>query len=476
LEFKELIRKNFKLNPTPSQELLFDNLEKFLDSEAERSIFLLKGYAGTGKTTFLNSFIKTIPKFGWKSTLLAPTGRAAKVMANYSKKKAGTIHRKIYKQVEDSYNGQLVFELQKNVAEGTIYVVDEASMIGDQREFGQNGLLKDLIQYVFEGDQNKLILIGDEAQLPPVGMSLSPALDIDHLANQYFAEVFSSILVDVVRQGADSGILYNATLLRSNLDSKNLDISLSTSAFKDIFKMGSDKLEDGIRYAYDKYGQENTVIITRSNKNAVQYNSFIRNRINYSENELEVGDLLMIVKNNYSILDEDSEAGFIANGEYARVLRIGREEEVHGFRFQHVSLKLIDYPEDPEFDTLIFLETLYSHSPSLSAEQNKALYESVQKDYFWVKSKKEQKKLIKADKYLNALQVKFAYALTCHKSQGGQWPVVFIDALYLPEQTLDKETIRWLYTALTRGINEVYLINFQSFLFNTAAKNETEKK
>jgi exodeoxyribonuclease V len=462
LEFKELIRKNFKLNPTPSQELLFDNLEKFLDSEAERS--------------FLNSFIKTIPKFGWKSTLLAPTGRAAKVMANYSKKKAGTIHRKIYKQVEDTYNGQLMFELQKNVAEGTIYIVDEASMIGDQREFGQNGLLKDLIQYVFAGDQNKLILIGDEAQLPPVGMSLSPALDIDHLSNQYFAEVLSSTLVDVVRQGADSGILYNATLLRSNLDSKNLDISLSTSAFKDIFKMGSDKLEDGIRYAYDKYGQENTVIITRSNKNAVQYNSFIRNRINYSENELEVGDLLMIVKNNYSILDEDSEAGFIANGEYARVLRIGREEDVHGFRFQHVSLKLIDYPEDPEFDTLIFLETLYSHSPSLSTEQNKALYESVQKDYFWVKSKKEQKKLIKADKYLNALQVKFAYALTCHKSQGGQWPVVFIDALYLPEQTLDKETIRWLYTALTRGMNEVYLINFQSFLFNTAAKNETEKK
>jgi exodeoxyribonuclease V len=445
--------------------MLFGELANFLADESERSIFLLKGYAGTGKTTFLSSFIKTIPSFGWNSTLLAPTGRAAKVMANYSKKKAQTIHRKIYTQVEDNYNGRMAFERQKNVAENTIFIIDEASMISDTREFGTNGLLQDLIGFVFSGTNNKLILIGDEAQLPPVGTHLSPALHFDHLQNQYYAKVFTCTLVEVMRQETDSGILINATWLRQELDKKKPIIQLRTNHFNDIFKMTGEKIEDGIRYAYDKYGRENTVIITRSNKNAVAYNSLIRNRINYAENELENGDLLMVVKNNYSILPESSEAGFIANGEYAEVKRIGREEEMHGFRFQHVTLKLQDYPDEPEFETLIILDTLYSASPNLSAEQNKALYESVLKDYSWVKTKKEQKKLMKADKYLQALQVKFAYALTCHKSQGGQWPIVFIDALYLPDNTIDHETIRWLYTAVTRGMKEVYFINFQSFMF-----------
>jgi exodeoxyribonuclease V len=445
--------------------MLFSELANFLADESERSIFLLKGYAGTGKTTFLSSFIKTIPSFGWNSTLLAPTGRAAKVMANYSKKKAQTIHRKIYTQVEDNYNGRMAFERQKNVAENTIFIIDEASMISDTREFGTNGLLQDLIGFVFSGTNNKLILIGDEAQLPPVGTHLSPALHFDHLQNQYYAKVFTCTLVEVMRQETDSGILINATWLRQELDKKKPIIQLRTNHFNDIFKMTGEKIEDGIRYAYDKYGRENTVIITRSNKNAVAYNSLIRNRINYAENELENGDLLMVVKNNYSILPESSEAGFIANGEYAEVKRIGREEEMHGFRFQHVTLKLQDYPDEPEFETLIILDTLYSASPNLSAEQNKALYESVLKDYSWVKTKKEQKKLMKADKYLQALQVKFAYALTCHKSQGGQWPIVFIDALYLPDNTIDHETIRWLYTAVTRGMKEVYFINFQSFMF-----------
>jgi exodeoxyribonuclease V len=386
-------------------------------------------------------------------------------MANYSKKKAQTIHRKIYTQVEDMYNGRMAFERQKNVAENTIYIVDEASMISDTREFGTNGLLQDLIGFVFSGVNNKLILIGDEAQLPPVGTHLSPALHFDHLQNQYHARVFTCTLVEVMRQEAESGILTNATWLRQELGKEKPYIQLRTNHFNDIFKMTGEKIEDGIRYAYDKYGRENTVIITRSNKNAVAYNSLIRNRINYAENELENGDLLMVVKNNYGILPEDSEAGFIANGEYAEVKRIGREEEMHGFRFQQVTLKLQDYPDEPEFETMIILDTLYSAAPNLNSEQNKAFYESVVQDYAWVKNKKELKKHLKTDKYLQALQVKFAYALTCHKSQGGQWPIVFIDALYLPDNVIDQETVRWLYTAVTRGMKEVYFINFQSFMF-----------
>jgi exodeoxyribonuclease-5 len=229
--------------------------------------------------------------------------------------------------------------------------------------------------------------------------------------------------------------------------------------------MTGEKLEDGIRYAYDKYGVENTIILTRSNRNAVQYNRLIRNQINYSDSELDNGDILMVVKNNYTVLGDDSEAGFVANGEFAIVRRIGREEEMHGFRFQNVTLQLLDYPDEPTFETLIILDTLYSNSPSLTQEENKKLYESVAKDYFWVKSRREKSKMIKEDKYMSALQVKFAYALTCHKAQGGQWNAVFIDQIYLPNEEIDIEIVRWLYTAITRGISEVFFVNFQSAFF-----------
>ncbi len=463
--FNDLLLKSFKFKPTESQIKLFKLIEEFVNDEEERTSFILKGYAGTGKTTFLGAFIKILPKFGWKFELLAPTGRAAKVMTSYANKKAQTIHRKIYKQKEDSYSGNLIFELQSNKAEGTIFIIDEASMISDAREFGNNGLLHDIINYVFEGTENKILFLGDEAQLPPVSMQLSPALDVNHIQNFYHSKVYTLTLTDVMRQEQNSGILNNATQLRNQLAIKNPNIQLETKGFRDFYKMTSEKIEDGIRYAYEKYGKENTIIITRSNKNAVLYNRLIRNQINFSDSELDTGDLLMIVKNNYTILGEESEAGFIANGEFAEVKRIGREEEMHGFRFQNVTLQLIDYPEEPSFETLIFLDTLYSNSPSLSQEQNKSLYESVLQDYFWVKSKKDRKKLLKEDKYMNALQVKFAYALTCHKAQGGQWNAVFIDQIYLPNQQIDHEIIRWLYTAITRGISEVYLINFQSQFF-----------
>lgn len=462
----QLLRKKFKFEPTFSQAKLFTLMDDFLDNQdLDRHIFILKGYAGTGKTTFISALIKTLPKFGWKSVLLAPTGRASKVMANYSKRQAQTIHRKIYKQKEDSKSGALVFERQKNYHEGTLFIVDEASMINDKREFGRDSLLHDIVTYVFEGEGNKLMLIGDEAQLPPVGLDYSPALDAEHVAQGYYADVVSHQLTEVVRQKQASGILENATLLRNNIDSLTLEIGLKTKTFPDIFRMTGERIEQGLNYAYDKHGRENTIVITRSNKNAVQYNQFIRNQINFAEYELQHGDILMAVKNNYTVLEEGSAAGFIANGEFLEITHLGREEEMHGFRFQEVGMKLVDYPDEPEFETLIMLDTLHSHSPSLTKDESNKLYESVMKDYFWVKSRKERNDLIKADKYMNALQVKYAYALTCHKSQGGQWDAVFVDQGYLPNETVDLDFMRWLYTAITRGVKEVFLVNFNGSFF-----------
>ncbi len=385
-------------------------------------------------------------------------------MSLYSNKTALTIHKKIYIQVEDA-NGGLQFELQKNIQTDTVFIIDEASMISDERSMGTNGLLRDLINYVFEADNNKIIFIGDAAQLPPVSMNISPALDVPHLRDFYRADVMDIELEDVMRQAQGSGILNNATDLRKNLQIEKFEIGFLTKGYKDIFKLPSERFEEGIRYAYDKFGQENTIIITRSNKNAVQFNKFIRNQINYSENELEVGDMLMVVKNNYTILDEASSAGFIANGEFVIVKHLGREENMHDFRFQEATLQMVDYPDEPEFETLIFLDTLYSNSPSLTQEENRKLYDRVMQDYFFIKSKTERNKLVKKDKYLNALQVKFAYALTCHKSQGGQWEAVFIDQGYLPENTVDQDFMRWTYTALTRASKEVFLMNFNNQFF-----------
>jgi exodeoxyribonuclease-5 len=359
----------------------------------------------------------------------------------------------------------LVFVRQKNNQEETVYIVDEASMISDDKMVGTNSLLHDLLDFVFEQDTNKLILIGDEAQLPPVGMSVSPALDVEHLRERYLADVTVHRLTEVTRQEEGSGILNNATALRNLLDDIEPQLRMVTKGYKDFYKMSGERLEDGLRYAYNKYGRENTIIITRSNKTAVQYNKYIRNTINYSENELDSGDMLMVVKNNYTILDEDSKAGFIANGDFVEVVKIRREEEMHGLRFANVTLRLVDYPDEPEFDTKIILNTLYSFAPALSQEENKALYESVLKDYFWVKSKKQRQEMLREDPYLNALQVKFAYALTCHKSQGGQWDAVFVDQGYVPDNQIDNEYIRWLYTAITRGAKEVFLVNFHKDFF-----------
>ena len=487
----ELLAKRFPYKPTSGQLQFFDQIGTFItpdDVEHYRDCFLLRGYAGTGKTTLVGTLIKVLPRFGYKSVLLAPTGRAAKVMSNYAKKPAQTIHRKIYRQVADPSSGALAFDRQKNYHEDTLFIVDEASMISDEADFGGKGLLTDLIDFVFENKGNKLLLVGDTAQLPPVGRELSPALDRGFLTSSFDMTVFEQELTEVMRQDEESGILYNATGLRMLLDgvestpkavgfdallsdnsqvtlAEPPDIRLNIKSFRDIFKMPMTKLEDGIQYAYNKYGRENTVILCRSNKTAVQYNQFIRRMIDQCEEELDAGDMLMIARNNYTVLEEDSPAGFLANGEFAEVLKIRHKEEIHGFRFATVTLRLVDYEEQPDFDVKIMLDTLHTPTPSLSSDQYRALYESVAKDYFYIKSKKERSEAVRRDPYLNALQVKFAYALTCHKAQGGQWSAVFIDQGFLPDGQVNNEFVRWLYTAMTRATDEAFLMNFNPQFF-----------
>ncbi|GGM87533.1 ATP-dependent exodeoxyribonuclease [Dyadobacter beijingensis] len=465
----QLLRRKFPFKPTDGQLRFFDKTNDFLIEEKGleryRDCFLLKGYAGTGKTTIISTLIKVLKNFGYKSVLLAPTGRAAKVMSGYSEKIALTIHKKIYKQTADAFSGTLSFQRQKNYHDNTLFIVDEASMITDDADFGNRSLLADLIEFVFENPGNKLMLVGDTAQLPPVGKELSPALDGDYLERTFYMSVFQEELKEVMRQDEQSGILFNATQLRNQLGAQAADIHITTRSYRDVFKMTGEKLEEGLRYAYDKYGPENSIILTRSNKSAVQYNEYIRRIINFSEDELDAGDRLMVVRNNYNILDEDSPAGFIANGDFVELLKIRKTQEMHGFRFADVTIRLSDYEKQPEFDAKIFLDTLHSPSASMSAEDNKKLYESVQQDYFYIKSKKDRVEALRKDPYLNALQVKFAYALTCHKAQGGQWSAVFIDQGYLPEEQINTEFVRWLYTAITRATDEVFLMNFHQQFF-----------
>ena len=465
-----LLAKRFPFKPTESQSRFFEKMNDFLVEEEGleryRDAFVLKGYAGTGKTTIISALIKVIRKFGYKSVLLAPTGRAAKVMSGYSKKVSLTIHKKIYKQTSDAYSGSFVFERQGNYHEDTLFIVDEASMISDDADFGNRSLLADLIEYVYENPGNKLLLVGDTAQLPPVGKEISPALDKAYLEKNFHLSVIDEELTEVMRQDEQSGILFNATDLRNLLGVEKPSIQIRTRKFQDIYRMTGDKLEDGLRYAYDKHGVENTIIITRSNKSAVQYNQYIRRVINFCEDELDAGDRLMVVRNNYTVLDENSPAGFIANGDFVELLKLKRTEEIHGFRFADAVLRLTDYEDQPEFEAKIILDTLHSSSPSLTQEENKRLYESVMEDYFFIKSKKERTEALRKDPYLNALQIKFAYALTCHKSQGGQWSAVFVDQGFLPEDQINNEFIRWLYTAITRATDEVFLMNFHLHFFS----------
>ena len=461
----DILKSKFPFEPTAGQAHLFELFDDFLlKKEAHNPVLVLRGYAGTGKTTVVGAIVKMLPFFNYRYVLMAPTGRAAKVMSGYTQRTAFTIHKRIFQQIGKPGEG-FQFKRQKNYNKNSLFIVDEASMISSKSEFGQKSLLEELFDYVFSQPGNRLLLIGDVAQLPPVGSNESPALEKGYLQGTFKSEIQSIELTQVMRQEEASGILFNATRLREILHQEKPLIKMATNRFPDIYKMTGEKLEDGLRYAYDKYGTENTAIICRSNKNAVQYNQYIRRAIQFREDELEAGDFLMIVRNNYHFLPENTPAGFLANGDFVEVLKIIRFEEVYDLRFASLRLRLLDYPDQEPFEAKVLLDTLYSPEASLKDKAYRSLYEQVAADYADIETKTERMKAIKKDPYLNALQVKFAYALTCHKSQGGQWDAVFVDQGYLTEEMVDQDYIRWLYTAITRASKELFLVNFHKRFF-----------
>lgn len=465
------ILTHFPFEPTADQHRFAELMVKFLSIRSEEGCFILRGYAGTGKTTSISALVKALPKFNFRTVLLAPTGRAAKVISQYSKKKAFTIHKRIYRK-KQSVGVDLSFELAPNLAENTIFIVDEASMIADLMDYRGSSLLRDLIKHVFQpgpGGINKnckLILVGDTAQLPPVGTTESVALSGDYMKSNFHLDIIETELKTVVRQGEKSGILANATLLRKIISSEQTGFpKLITKNFKDIFRMPGARLAEGLEYAYKKYGVENSLVICRSNKSANLFNNHIRSQLLYREEELTGGDNIMIVKNNYHWLPENQETDFIANGDMAKIIRVRKEEERYGLRFAEVLLELMDYPEAGTLTCKVILDTLSADTPNLSIEANKRLYEGVLSDYEHVKTKALRQQYIKEDPYYNALQIKFSYAVTCHKAQGGQWDAVFVDQGYLTDEMVDTGFMRWLYTALTRSKSELFLVNFSDSFF-----------
>ena len=456
--------------PTNSQAQLIDLMASYICSDEQDEIMLIKGYAGTGKTTMINTLTQVLDSLKIRSVLMAPTGRAAKVMADYTGKAAFTIHKSIYRQ-KSSSDGMGRFVLNKNLYKNTYFIVDEASMISNETMenslFGSGRVLDDLLEYVYSGINCKLILVGDTAQLPPVGLSVSPALEAYTLESGGFS-VREMELSDVVRQAEGSGILTNATDIRTMIASQDYPegfFNIELKSFDDISRISGADLIETISTCYDKYGLFETTVVTRSNKRANIFNKGIRGSILYKESEIERGDLLMVVKNNYFWADEDSGIDFIANGDIAEIVAINGYEELYGFRFANVSLRFLDYG-DIELDCKIFLETLSLETASFGSDQNRKLFDAVSEDYIDVRNKRQRWKKIKENPYFNALQVKYAYALTCHKAQGGQWKAVFIDHGYLTEDMLDTEYYRWLYTAFTRPTEKLFLVNFDKGFFD----------
>ncbi|MHC5309634.1 ATP-dependent DNA helicase [Myroides sp. LJL116] len=472
IDFYKGLKASFPFELTFKQDVFLQNIADFATNDVQDQIYVLKGYAGTGKTTLISSVVNHLRYVNRSSVLLAPTGRAAKVMSNYSQRQAFTIHKHIYYPKPSSQGGSMQFSMKVNRFRNTIFIVDEASMISDSSAsdssmYPHGSLLDDLIYYVYSGQNCKLILIGDSAQLPPVNMVNSPALDTQMLSLAFQMPVESIELDQVMRQEQDSGILFNATELRTLLDSYFFDtFTFSTKGFKDIVALfdGYD-IQDAIFDSYSNYGPEETAFIVRSNKRANAYNMQIRMRILDKESEVSAGDLLMVVRNNYFWLKDSSVTDFIANGDIIEVLQIYNTKELYGLRFAEVKVRMIDYPTMASFDTIICLDTLTSESPALTYAQNNALYQEVLLDYPECTSRYQQMKKVKENPYFNALQVKFSYAITCHKSQGGQWDVVFIEQPYLPDG-IDVEYIRWLYTAMTRAKSKLYLIGFKEEFFS----------
>lgn len=459
--------KNLGNIPTDDQSDALKKIALYICDNNNDVIFLMTGYAGTGKTSVISSIVKTLDSLRMRSVLLAPTGRAAKVLASYSGRQAFTIHKKIYRQ-KSSKDGLGSFSLDRNLHKDTFFIVDEASMVsnssGDSSLFGSGRLLDDLIEYVYSGTECKLIIVGDTAQLPPVGSVVSPALD-PALLGSYGFGLISCELKQVVRQSETSGVLMNATRVRLQVAENNLvHPSIDCLNYKDTIRITGEELIDEISSAYGTCGMEGTIIVVNSNKQANRYNQGIRNRIFFREEEITPGDMVMVVKNNYSIIDEDEEgAGFIANGDIAEVRKIRKYEERYGFRFADMVLKFPDY--NLETEAKVMMDVLHLDTPALPSEKNKELYQNILADYLNIKTRRKQFEAVKNNPYFNALQIKFAYAVNCHKAQGGQWERVFIDQGMFNRNEISIDYLRWFYTALTRSTDKVYLVNFSEDFF-----------
>ncbi len=468
------IYANFAFTPTFGQKKIIEKLSQWLADDNFNEIFILNGYAGTGKTTIVSAFVKVLKLLKIKPIVLAPTGRAAKVAAQMSGERALTIHKKIYRQ-KNMADIDSRFTLDFNREKDACFIVDEASMIADFSTegavFGSGSLLDDLFEYVRRGTRCRIMFVGDSAQLPPIGHDISPALNPKRM--EMYGPVVYGTLDDVVRQQIDSGILFNATMVRCMIESGIYEIPRFDMSYPDFGVVEGGEFLELVESCYGKYGREDVIVITRSNKRANRFNEGIRGRVLYAENEIESGDMLMVVKNNYHFTEHEEECrlDFMANGDTARIRRLRRFEELYGFRFAEARLSFPDY-DDYEMDCKIMLDTLSSESPSLTHEQSRALFSAVEQDYMDITSKAKRYKEMRENEYFNAVQVKFAYAVTCHKAQGGQWSVVFIDRMLFGEEPISKDLLRWLYTAISRAVEKVYLVNFDERFFDEETMKE----
>lgn len=446
---------------TPGQKKIIEKLSEYLSDDDPSRIFVLNGYAGTGKTTLIAALVAALKDLGMKTVLLAPTGRAAKVLARYAGEKALTIHKRIYRQRTNA-DYESKFSLNLNPERGAVFIVDEASMLSDRSSegalFGSGSLLSDLVDYVRSGRACRLVLVGDSAQLPPVGCDFSPALDPTALST--YGEVIYGTMDEVVRQEAESGILFNATLLRCMLEQGIYEVPRFRLDFPDVEAVDGGEFLEKLEECYSRYGRDEVIVVTRSNKRANRYNEGIRRNVLSAEEEIESGDMLMVVKNNYYYPEhtENCPMNFIANGDVARLRRLRRFENFYGFRFANAVLEFPDY--DTELECKILLDTIASESPSLTREESTRLFYEVEKDYLDIKSKIKRFKEIRENPHFNAVQVKFSYAVTCHKAQGGQWSAVFVDRCLFGDEVMTRDMLRWLYTALTRATERLYLVNF----------------
>ena len=460
-----IITKNLQNQLNKKQALALEKIISFIENKTNDEIFILKGYAGTGKTYIISNIVKNLWKINKSVVLLAPTGRSAKVLSSYCNKEAYTVHKEIF-NTKNNFSGDLEFTLKINKHKNTIFIVDESSMISTNRGDGvglfSQSLLDNIVKYVYSGFKCKLLIIGDVAQLPPVKSNISYALDDGYLEKEYNKLIYSTELTDVVRQEKESGILSFATSVRNKIENDFFeDISFNSEIFSDVVKVeDGEQLMNLIQDSYNNYGIEETAIIVRSNKRANLYNRSVRDKILSNENIISVGDLLMVIKNNYFWLNNKRDLGFIANGDIIKVEEIHNIQNIYGFKFAEVKVLMVDYPKIPPFETVLILDSLFINTSALDFKMMNKLYQEILKDYMNLKTKYKRHMGVKNNKFFNALQVKFAYSFTCHKSQGGQWSSIFLEFPFLPNG-MEKDFFRWLYTAITRAKSKLHLIGFK---------------